>query len=158
MTLILRHETLGSSPEGSPEMFMPPLAWLQLLSLTCDFGDLGQCGTFNTGSVSLFKNIYLFGCEESFYFILLFNFTILYWFCHISTWIRHRYTCVPHPEPSSLLPPHIIPLGRPGALAASIQYRASNLDSHLVSYIYSGKESACQCRRRKRLGWGRSCV
>ena len=21
-----------------------------------------------------------------------FNFTILYWFCHISTWIRHRYT------------------------------------------------------------------
>ena len=28
----------------------------------------------------------------------------MYWFCHISTWIRHRYTCVPHPEPSSLLP------------------------------------------------------
>ena len=22
----------------------------------------------------------------------------------------HRYTCVPHPEPSSLLPPHTIPL------------------------------------------------
>ena len=31
--------------------------------------------------------------------ILFFNFTILYWFCHISTWIRHRYTCVPHPKP-----------------------------------------------------------
>ena len=46
-----------------------------------------------------------------FYFILFFNFTILYWFCHISTWIRHRYTHVPHPEPSSLLPPHTIPLG-----------------------------------------------
>ena len=28
----------------------------------------------------------------------------MYWFCHISTWIRHRYTRVPHPEPSSLLP------------------------------------------------------
>ena len=42
------------------------------------------------------------------YFILFFNFTILYWFCHISKWIRHRYTCVPHPEPSSLLPPHTI--------------------------------------------------
>ena len=26
---------------------------------------------------------------------------------HISKWIRHRYTCVPHPEPLSLLPPHI---------------------------------------------------
>jgi len=38
--------------------------------------------------------------------ILFFNFTILYWFCHISKWIRYRYTCVPHPEPSSLLPPH----------------------------------------------------
>ena len=44
-------------------------------------------------------------------FFLFFNFTILYWFCHISTWIRHRYTRVPHPEPSSLLPPHSIPLG-----------------------------------------------
>ena len=27
----------------------------------------------------------------------------MYWFCHISKWIRHRYTCVPYPEPSSLL-------------------------------------------------------
>ena len=36
-------------------------------------------------------------------FILFFNFTILYWFCHISKWIHHRYVCVPHPEPSSLL-------------------------------------------------------
>ena len=64
-----------------------------------------------------------------------FNFTILYWFCHISTWIHHRYTHVPHPEPSSLLPPHTIPLGRPGAPAPSIQYRASNLDWRLVSYM-----------------------
>ena len=45
-----------------------------------------------------------------FYFILFLNFTILYWFCQISKWIRHRYTRVPHPEPSSLLPPHTIPL------------------------------------------------
>ena len=50
------------------------------------------------------------------FFVLFFNFTILYWFCHISIWIHHRYTCVPHPEPSSLLPPHTIPLGRPSAL------------------------------------------
>ena len=40
----------------------------------------------------------------------------------------HRYTRIPHPEPSSLLPPHTIPLGRPSAPAPSIQYRASNLD------------------------------
>ena len=37
-----------------------------------------------------------------FNFILFLNFTILYWFCQISKWICHRYTCVPHPEPSSL--------------------------------------------------------
>ena len=49
----------------------------------------------------------------------------MYWFCHISKWIHHRYTCVPHPEPSSLLPPHTTPLGRPSVPAPSIQYRAS---------------------------------
>ena len=68
-------------------------------------------------------------------FFLFFNFTILYWFCHISTWIRHRYTGVPHPEPSSLLPPRTIPVVRPSAPAPSIQYRASNLDWRLVSYM-----------------------
>ena len=44
--------------------------------------------------------IYLFifcagRCWFYFYFfnlILFFNFTILYWFCHISKWIRHRYS------------------------------------------------------------------
>ena len=40
-----------------------------------------------------------------FFLILFFKFIILYWFCHISKWIHHRYTRVPHPEPSSLLPP-----------------------------------------------------
>ena len=68
-------------------------------------------------------------------FILFLNFTILYWFCQILKWIRHRYTCVPHPEPSSILPPRTIPLGRPSAPAPSIQYRASNLDWRLVSYM-----------------------
>ena len=68
-------------------------------------------------------------------FILFLNFTILYWFCQKSKWIHHRYTCVPHPKPSSLLPPHTIPLGRPSAPAPSIQYRASNLDWRLISYM-----------------------
>ena len=67
--------------------------------------------------------------------LILLNFTILYWFCHISKWICHRYTCIPHPEPSSLLPPHTIPLGRPSAPAPSIQYHALNLDWWLVSYM-----------------------
>ena len=52
-----------------------------------------------------------------FYFILFFNFTILYWFCHTSKWIRHRYTCVPHPEPSSFpIPsPRVVPVHQPQA-------------------------------------------
>ena len=71
----------------------------------------------------------------NFNFILFLNFTILYWFCHISKWIGHRYTCVPHPEPSSLFPPRTIALGCPSTPAPSIQYRASNLDWQLVSYM-----------------------
>ena len=70
-----------------------------------------------------------------FIYFILFNFTILYWFCHISKWICHRYTWVAHPEPSSHLPPHTIPLGHPSAPAPSIQYRASNVDWQLISYM-----------------------
>ena len=62
-------------------------------------------------------------------------FAILYCFCHTSTWIRHRYTRVPHPESPSLLPSYIIPLGRPSAPVPSIQYHALNLDWRFVSYM-----------------------
>ena len=67
-----------------------------------------------------------------FYF---FYFTILYWFCHTSTCIRHRCTRVPNPEPPSHLPPHTIPLGHPSAPAPSFLYPASNLDWRFVSYM-----------------------
>ena len=33
---------------------------------------------------------------------------MLYWFCHTSTWICHRCTRVPHPEPPSHLPARTI--------------------------------------------------
>ena len=49
--------------------------------------------------------------------------TILYWFCHTSTWIRHRCTRVPHPEPPSHLPPHTIPLGHPQLQAPALSTR-----------------------------------
>ena len=105
-----------------------------------DYTDLpwqSDVSVFN--SLSKFVIAFLLRSKHLFfffkYFILFFNFTILYWFCHISTWICHRYTCVPHPEPSSLLPPRAIPLGRPSAPAPSIQYRASNLDWRLISYM-----------------------
>ena len=77
--------------------------------------------------------------EIFFNFILFLNFTILYWFCHISKWILHRHTRVPHPEPSSFLPPHTIPLGRPSApaQASSIVHRTWTGDSfHIWYYRY----------------------
>ena len=40
-------------------------------------------------------------------------------FCHTLTWVSHGFTCVPHPDPSSRLPPHPIPLGLPSAPALS---------------------------------------
>ena len=49
-------------------------------------------------------------------------FTILYWFCHTSTWVRHGCTHVPNPEPPSQVPPHTIPLGHPSAPAPNILY------------------------------------
>ena len=69
------------------------------------------------------------------FLFIYFYFTILYWFCHTSTWIRHGCTCVPNPEPSSHLPPHNIPLGHPSAPAPSFLYPASNLDWRFISYM-----------------------
>ena len=65
----------------------------------------------------------------------LFFFTILYWFCHTSTWIHHGCTRVPNPEPHSHLPPQTIPLGHPSAPAPNILYPASNLDWQFISYM-----------------------
>ena len=62
-------------------------------------------------------------------------FTILYWFCHTSTCIRHGCIRVLHPEPLSQLPPHPIPLDHTSGPAPSILYHASNLDWRFVSYM-----------------------
>ena len=36
-------------------------------------------------------------------------------FCHTLTCISHGVTCIPHPDPPSHLPLHLIPLGLPSA-------------------------------------------
>ena len=61
-------------------------------------------------------------------------FTILYWFCHTSTWIHHGRTCVPHPEHPSHLPPRTIPPGHPSAPAPRLLYRTWTGDSFLIWY------------------------
>ena len=91
--------------------------------------------------------------------LLLFSyFTILYWFCHTSTCIRHGCTRIPHLEPPSHLPPHTIPLGHPSAPAPSFLYPASNLDwrfvSHMIPYMFqchSPKSSPAPPTESKRL-------
>jgi len=85
--------------------------------------------------IYLHLQIHLNFSTDFFFFILFFNFTILYWFCHISKWICHRYKCVPHPEPSSLLPPHTIPLGHPSAPAPSILPISIDSESHELLLI-----------------------
>ena len=46
-------------------------------------------------------------------------------FCQTLTWISHRCTCVPHPEPPSHLPPHpvprVIPVHQPWAPVSCIE-------------------------------------
>ena len=71
--------------------------------------------------------------HQSFFF---FYFTILYWFCHTSTWIRHGCTRVPNPESPSHLPPHTIPLGHPSAQpqASCILHWTWTADSFLIWY------------------------
>ena len=86
----------------------------------------------------LSRQFFLF-CILFIYFLIfiftLFCFTILYWFCHTLTWIRHGCTWVPNPEPPSHLPPHIISLDHPRAPAPSILYPVSNIEWRFVSYL-----------------------
>ena len=77
--------------------------------------------------------IYFFMYVQSLYFyffsILFFSFIFISWrlitlqycsgFCHTLIWISHGFTCVPHPDPPSRLPPQRIPLGLPSAPALS---------------------------------------
>ena len=86
----------------------------------------------------------------SFLINYLFYFT-LYWFCHTLSWIRHGCTCVSHPEPSSHLPPHRIPLGHPSAPALSTLYHSSKLYwrfvSHMIIYMFLCHSPISSCPR-----------
>ena len=76
--------------------------------------------TRGTSRILLFLSIFYL-IFFSFIFISGRLITLQYYsvFCHILTWISHGFTCVPHPEPPSHLPPHPIPLGHPGTPAPS---------------------------------------
>ena len=80
----------------------------------------------NRGNFFSIKNIFFFIIIIIFLVIswFFFYFTILYWFCHTSTWIHHKYTRVPYPKPPSFLPPCTTPLGD-----LPVQVRCMMLDS-----------------------------
>ena len=54
------------------------------------------------------------------FFLFIFYFLIYFFFycsgfCHTLKLNSHGFTCVPHPDPPSHLPLHLIPLGLPSA-------------------------------------------
>ena len=59
-------------------------------------------------------------------------FTILYWFCHTSLWIRHGRTRVPHPEHPSHLPPYHT---SGSSQCTSPKDPVSNMEWRFVSYM-----------------------
>ena len=77
----------------------------------------------------------------NFIIIIIFYFTILYWFCHTSTCICHGSTHVPHPKAPSHLPPHPILQGHPSIPALSTLSHALNLGWWSISHCYSLKSS-----------------
>ena len=101
-----------------------------LEAMTLVFWMLSFKPTFSFSSFTFIKRLFIF----FFNFILFLNFTILYWFCQISKWIHHRYTCVPHPEPSSLPIPSlwVVPVHQPQA--SSIMHRTWTGDSFHIWY------------------------
>ena len=78
----------------------------------------------------------LFSSYLCFVFFFSFYFTILYWFCHISTWIHHGCTCAPHPEPPPTALPipslWVIPVHQPQA--SCILHRTWTGNSFLIWY------------------------
>ena len=77
----------------------------------------------------------MFSSRSFFFFLTLFYFTVLYWFCHALTWIHHGCIQAPNPESPSHLAPHIISLDHLHAPAPSILYPISNIDWQFVSYM-----------------------
>ena len=106
------------------------------------FWDPSFFNNYNNKTVNWFPQPLLKICRSFLkYKFISFNcrlITILYWLCHTSTWIRHRYTRVPHPEPplSSLPVPSlwVVPVHQPQA--SSIMHWTWTGDSfHIWYYV-----------------------
>ena len=82
--------------------------------------------------------LFFFLKRSYFFFLILIGgyFTILYWFCHTSTWIHHRYAHAPHPEPPptflSIPSLWVIPVHQPQA--SCIMHQTWTGDSFHIWY------------------------
>ena len=91
--------------------------------------------------LAFFKKFYLF----TYLFISWRLITLQYCsdFCHTLTLISYGFTCIPHPDPPSHLPLHLIPLGlpsAPGPIVSRIQpgpVISFTLDNIQVSMLFS---------------------
>ena len=86
----------------------------------------GRRRKFYSTFLKIYKFIYLAASSLSCHMwdlSFFFSFIFIIWrlitlqhcsgFCHTLTWISHGFTCIPHPDPPSHLPLHLIPLGLP---------------------------------------------
>ena len=101
------------------------ISWTPELIVFVKFLNILNCLSSYIASVFSFSPPHLF--YFSFIFISGRLITLQYCsgFCHTLTWSSHGFTRVPHPEPSSHIPPHPIPLG----------HHASNQDWRSVSHL-----------------------
>ena len=78
--------------------------------------------------------------KETAFFKILFYFLTLQYCIGFAIYQNESATgihpCVPHPEPSSLLPPHTIPLGLPSSPAARNSFLKSSLKDSGYMYMY----------------------
>ena len=112
---------------------------------------------------------FFFSCNFYFlfiYFLIFYSFIYFFisWrlitlqycsgFCHTLTWISHRYTCVPHPDPPSHLPLHPIRLGLPSAPGLTQRYRTDFWTLWEKARVGCFKRTAS--KHVHYLGWNRS--
>ena len=101
--------------------FCSPSLWCLISALTQAGGGDLSFSFIAFHSISIWPCGFFYGLDY-FYFLFFFHFFIIYLFffvcggfCHTLKWNSHGFTCVPHPDPPSHLPLHLLPLGFPSA-------------------------------------------
>ena len=73
--------------------------------------------------------------------------------CHTLTWISHGFTSIPHPDPLSHLPLHLIPLGLPSAPALSTCFMHPAWAGDLFHPRYTWHAPLCMFEAYNMLIW-----